>query len=662
MNPGAIATVTAEANVFNTVDKQRDWVRSINPADGTLDFVHVAIVNLNQTCNAFFDGSQINFFAAGGGCPNTAYSTVVSHEDGHWANQVYGTGNGSDGMGEGNADSWAEYVWDTNVIAAGFFGPGTELRDGTNTRQFCGDCCGGCYGEVHTDGEVWMGTVWKVRTRLDNSNGQAAGDLIANTLFLSWMESYNQSQIKSVIETQWLTLDDVDGNINNGTPHFNDIDLGFRDQGFPGVVPLPVSFGPVTDVADTQVQALPEPVTATIHANLAPPLTTALLRYRINGGAFQSLTLASQGGDLYSATIPGQLAPAHVEYYVTATDSASNTASFPRNAPDGLLEYDVAQIHVLRLDHFDDSNDLGWTHGTYGDTVNPEDDWQHQSPTGKGGVSGGVAWSDPPVAFSGGLCWGNDLGHGANTGAYSANVHNWLRSPAIDCTGATGTTLRFKRWLSVEGSAHDQARVRVNGVPVYANPAASLADTGWANQSIDISALADHNASVQVEFELESDGANQFGGWQIDDFEMLWSDVPPCPTPVNYCVQSPNSATPLGAAMGWSGSTLVSNNDLVLRTSGCSANKTAVYLYSQGDTFVPFGNGIRCVAAPIHRLPAISTDAAGNAAFSLDLNHLPQNGQIHAGEDWFFQLAFRDPAAGGFLFTDSDSLRVSFCP
>jgi hypothetical protein len=143
---------------------------------------------------------------------------------------------------------------------------------------------------------------------------------------------------------------------------------------------------------------------------------------------------------------------------------------------------------------------------------------------------------------------------------------------------------------------------------------------------------------------------------------VIWLGVPVCPTPLNYCVQSPNSANPLGAVMGWSGTTLVSNNDFVLRTSGCPANKTAIYLYSREDTFVSFGNGIRCVASPIHRLPTISTDAAGNAAFALDLNHLPPNGQISAGEDWYFQLVFRDPAAGGFLFNDSDSLRVAFCP
>ena len=90
-----------------------------------------------------------------------------------------------------------------------------------------------------------MGAAWKVRSRLKTTNGASQGSLIANSLFLGWMNGYNQTQIRSIIETQWVTLDDDDGNITNGSPHFADIDGGFRQQGFPGltiVCPQPVSY------------------------------------------------------------------------------------------------------------------------------------------------------------------------------------------------------------------------------------------------------------------------------------------------------------------------------------------------------------------------------------------------------------------------------------
>lgn len=663
MNPGSTATITSQANVFNVVDKQHDFIKAINPADATADFTHSSVVNLGQTCNAFFDGGGINFYAAGGSCPNTAYSTVISHEDGHWLNQQYLTGNGSDGMGEGNADVWALYVWDTPINGQDFSGPGTFVRTGNNTRAFCGDCCPACWGEVHRDGEPWMGAAWKIRNRLNTTNGNAAGDLIANTIFLTWMEAYNQNAIKSVIETQWLTLDDGDGNINNGTPHLNDIDLGFRDQAFPGITLLPVSFGAVTDVANTTIQAAPQTVVATIYANAAAPLTVANLRYRTNGGSFVDVAMTSLGGSQYSATIPGLLAPTLVEYYLTATDSAAHTATFPAGAPAAVLDYDVGERHVLRFDNFDQSSDMGWTHGTYGDTSSTEDDWQHLYPAGKSGTSGGIVWSDPVGASSAYFIWGNDLGNGTgNTGAYSANVHNWLRSPTINCTGSTATKLRFKRWLTVQGSASDQARVRINGTIVYTNPTSNLVDTSWTNQQIDISSIADNNPSVQVEFELKTNGTTQVGGWNVDDVEVLWVGVPACPTPSNFCLTNPNSADPLGAVMGYAGTSIVPNNNLVLKTTSCPPNKTGLYFYGQGETLVSFGDGSRCVAGPIFRLPALQTDASGNASFDLDLTHLPVGGQISAGQTWGFQLWYRDPSVGTFGYNASDALRVAFCP
>jgi hypothetical protein len=235
LNPSPTGTVTAQANGLMFIERTSALIHSIMPTDTHADFSALTKVNENSTCNAYYDGSSTNFFLTGGGCPNTCYSTVVNHEFGHWMNDLYGTGNGPDGMGEGNADTWSEYIYDTPIIAQDFFGPGTILRNGNNSRHFCGDCCGGCYGEVHTDGEVWMGAAWKVRHNLENTNGQAAGGLIASTLFLGWMNGYNQTQIRSIIETQWLTLDDNDGNLNDGTPHFSDIDSAFRAQGFPGV-------------------------------------------------------------------------------------------------------------------------------------------------------------------------------------------------------------------------------------------------------------------------------------------------------------------------------------------------------------------------------------------------------------------------------------------
>ena len=246
LNSGRTANATAEVNAFRWVDNFRSYIRAVDPTYSLMSLKVKANVNRDNTCNAYYNGSSINFYRAGGGCANTAYSTVIAHEEGHWANDEAGTGNGSDGMGEGAADVWALYVGNTMngntddpLLGRDFYGTGTYVRTGENTRQFCGDDNGGCYGGVHTDGEVLMGAFWKMRQHLKSTQG-AAGSNIANALWVAWNRQYNQKKIKNVIVTQLLTLDDDDDDLSNGTPHYYEINRAFRTQGFPGVsLPFP---------------------------------------------------------------------------------------------------------------------------------------------------------------------------------------------------------------------------------------------------------------------------------------------------------------------------------------------------------------------------------------------------------------------------------------
>ncbi len=235
LNPSPSQYVTAQANAFESINEMRDWTRSVDPGDGHMDYRNRANVNINSNCNAYWDGSSTNYYRAGSGCVNTAYSTVIWHEQGHWQNDRYNTGNGWDGMGEGNSDVFAMYIGNTPYVGEDFFGSG-YIRTGWNMRQYCGDGNGGCYGQVHADGEVLMGALWKVRDNIQGTHGNGPGGDIANALFLGWMNSYNQTTIDSIIEIQWLTLDDDNGNIYDSTPNYQDIDDGFTTQGFPGVV------------------------------------------------------------------------------------------------------------------------------------------------------------------------------------------------------------------------------------------------------------------------------------------------------------------------------------------------------------------------------------------------------------------------------------------
>jgi len=234
LNRGRFEKGTAQANSQRHVIIFREFLKSINGTGNPFNFQVRANPNITSTCNAYYNGSSINFYLAGGGCVNTAYTTVVAHEEGHWYNDLSGSGNGGDGFGEGNADTVAEYIYDTNLVGEDFCGPGCHVRNGENNRKYCGSCGAGCYGEVHVDGEVLMAAKWKVRKRLNTAYGDATGDLIADSLYVRWMDSYNDKTICTIIRDHWLVLDDNDGNLGNGTPNSAHIDGGFKDQGFPG--------------------------------------------------------------------------------------------------------------------------------------------------------------------------------------------------------------------------------------------------------------------------------------------------------------------------------------------------------------------------------------------------------------------------------------------
>src|SRR5262249_17430764 len=80
--------------------------------------------NINATCNAFWDGSSLNFFHAGGGCPNTAYSDVAMHEFGHGIDASNG-GILDGGYSEGFGDSVAVLGTRQPCVGRDFFGAGT---------------------------------------------------------------------------------------------------------------------------------------------------------------------------------------------------------------------------------------------------------------------------------------------------------------------------------------------------------------------------------------------------------------------------------------------------------------------------------------------------------------------------------------------------------
>jgi hypothetical protein len=221
--------------------------------------------------------------------------------------------------------------------------------------------------------------------------------------------------------------------------------------------------------------------------------------------------------------------------------------------------------------------------------------------------------------------------------------------------------VRYQRWLTVEDAAFDQAQIRVNGLPVWQNQTgAHTLDSAWTLHTVDVSTQAAGNASVQIEYRLMSDSGLEFGGWNLDDFSVVSLDPVGCPAPTNYCQTSANSAGP-GALISSNGDTSIAANNFELQVVGAPAGQFGLFYYGPDQTSVPLGEGLRCVDGSLFRLPVVSTDVFGQAAYQVDFGALPPGGDILVGSVWNFQFWYRDPPGGGTGFNLSDALEATFC-
>ena len=169
------------------------------------------LTNINDTCNAFWDGSSINFFKAGNGCPNTAYADVVMHEYGHGVDDVKG-GIVNGGYSEGFGDAMAVLATRQPCVGRDFFGAGTCLRSASDVILWPSP------GGVHTQGRPYGGFTWELVQQLKQTFSEDEAYAIATRLVLG-AAAANPSDIADAVRLSFI-VDDNDGNLANGTPHF----------------------------------------------------------------------------------------------------------------------------------------------------------------------------------------------------------------------------------------------------------------------------------------------------------------------------------------------------------------------------------------------------------------------------------------------------------
>ncbi len=455
-----------EINGYYQTDRVHDHMKNQLPSDfTTLDIPMTVNVDISTgSCNAFFNGSSINFFLAGGGCPATAlFGDVIYHEYGHGINYFYYDylgGNFSNGaLGEGYSDIWGFSITKDPILGKGFLGdPNSNVRRYDIDRKVYPE---DIIGEVHADGEIIAGAFWDLYLNL--------GDMQKMTdLFIGGHNGTPdapdgmEGPLFSEILLEVLLTDDDDGDLSNGTPNDSSILDAFGKHGISLLAGVEITHdAPLTSNDTTGIV-----LTANVNTTLTSFIGDVTLHYRkIGETAWNSMVMEDKGATFYSVELPGMQNGDIIEYYFGIADIFAQPAAVePIKADltgDANLPYFLL-IGYSELAREDFDNDFGpWFFDPDGDDDAETGRWTIESPNPSFSGSFMVQTGTDKTEI------GNDLNLCAFTGNASVSASygtndvdagkTTLQTPPFDLSDIENPAISYWRWF-------------VNDPPGGANP------------------------------------------------------------------------------------------------------------------------------------------------------------------------------------------------
>ncbi len=523
-NLNAYEVVRAQMNGYVNANEVRDWALTYNPTYPVIYNQTNFPVWVNRTdgyCpgNAWYDGSSINFCLSGSGYGNTAFASVSQHEYGHHLIASGGSGQGQ--YGEGMSDCISMLIADDPGLGYGFFAGQCDnpLRSADNNYQYP------CVGGIHDCGQLLSGAVWSTRNELIVTEPGNYLEILSN-LTLNSILLHLGTEITPQITIDFLTLDDDDGNIDNGTPHYNEINAGFgaHNMGAPEIVPLVFDFPTgvptmLAPLADTTFEV----VVSGQNGGIPIPGSGRLL-YAIDDGAMTEVAMTEITDNYYEATLPEMNCFSTVSFYVSADAEGMGTFyNVDTTLPHRALVATESAIAVT--DDFETDN--GWT--VSGNASDGQ--WNRGVPVG-GGDRG-----DPPTDFDGsGRCYLTDNVDGNSDVDGGTTI---LTSPAFDLSAAGNARIEYARWYS--NHAGDDPYNDVFAVYVSNDNGSSwtLVETvgpvqqaagGWYEHAFYLTQFVAPSAEVKVRFDASDLGSGSVVEAAIDAFEITTFDCIEPPT------------------------------------------------------------------------------------------------------------------------------------
>ncbi|MGE3542349.1 MAG: M36 family metallopeptidase [Kofleriaceae bacterium] len=496
----------------------------------------VANVNISQDCNAFFDGSTINFFQASTKCQNTGLlHDVVYHEFGHalhTAEIIAGVGKFDGAMSEGASDFLAALITQDSGMGRGFFYTDVPLRELNPTDMewmWPVDI-----GEIHHQGMIYGGTFWDLRQNLIDELGVTEGEQVTRKIYLGTLR--RASDIPTAL-IEALVEDDDDGNLANGTPHECAIRNAFGRHGLRTASGTILAPGTLDESARAKIVRI-ELSGLSNHCAVDDIETVTVDHVSYGAIPNGTLTATQIGTGAFWVQLPLEI-DGTMRYRANVKFKDGTTLTLADNLADPY--YQIYQGHTIPLycTSFEDRDPFaeGWTTATLDGSASP---WAWGTPAGGA--------TDPAAAFSGNHVLAQAIG-----GNYAPSSSSYVRMPTIDFGRWSDVRLQYRRWLAVEDSHYDQARITVNDVRAWVNTTADNGDASathhvdreWRFHDLQLSGWAPGN-TMTVAWDLTTDEGLELGGWALDDVCIVANINSVCGdgirSPTEFCDDGANNA------------------------------------------------------------------------------------------------------------------------
>lgn len=529
LNPGTNnISFNSNANIrelsgYYHVNIVHDYMKTKYPAFTGMDIALPTNIDVtNGNCNAFYNGSSINFYAAGNGCNGLSQvGDVIYHEYGHGINdkfyQSLGGSFDNGGMDEGYADVWAISITNNPVLGIGFDSadPNVSVRRyDQNPKVYPQDLV----GEVHADGEIIAGAWWD--TGVNMGSTLQMSDLYAKTFYgLVTGPNGTEGQVYTDVLIEALQADDVpplgDNNISNGTPNDIAIVKGFDRHGITLLSNATLAHTPVL----ASNSNTPISINATLN-NLTYPwaLSDVKLYYKLNRlGSWNPVSMTNTTGNNYQGMIPAQPQGTVIAYYVGLEDTSGKLSAVqPIAAADTNpnIPYFILNGYTqLQFDDFDNTY-LGngqWAEGIPSDNATTGQ-WAIGLPVGSYSTTtpiidpSSVVAADQQHTAGGQICAFTGNAPAANSALGTNDVdggETTLESPSLDLVGYSNPAISYYRWY-------------INNPPTGANP---------GNDYWEVQISNDNTNWVKVERTNVADKSWRFYAFRITDYVTLTSDV-----------------------------------------------------------------------------------------------------------------------------------------